>query len=56
MAIVETGEKHQGLLDGLLAEVATYDTSVDRDLITRAFRYAAAAHEEIGRASCRERV
>jgi GTP diphosphokinase / guanosine-3',5'-bis(diphosphate) 3'-diphosphatase len=45
MAIVETGERHQGLLDELLAEVSTYDTAVDRELIARAFRFAAAAHE-----------
>ncbi len=45
MATLETGERHQALLDGLLAEVAGYTTAVDRDLVTRAFRYAAAAHE-----------
>src|SRR3954449_466142 len=45
MAIVETADKHQGLLDGLLEELAGYDIAVDCDLITRAFRYAANAHE-----------
>src|SRR5947199_10823955 len=45
MATVEAGERHQGLLDELLEEVAAYDAAADRDLITRAFRYAAAAHE-----------
>src|SRR3954471_3475187 len=45
MAIVEAGERHQGLLDELLEEVAAYDTEIDRELITRAFRYAAAAHD-----------
>ncbi len=45
MATLETGERHQALLDGLLAEVAGYTTAVDLDLITRAFQYAAAAHE-----------
>jgi guanosine-3',5'-bis(diphosphate) 3'-pyrophosphohydrolase len=45
LATLETGERHQALLDGLLAEVAGYTTAVDRDLVTRAFRYAAAAHE-----------
>ena len=45
MATLEIGERHQALLDGLLAEVAGYTTAVDRDLVTRAFRYAAAAHE-----------
>ena len=33
MATLETGERHQGLLDELLAEVATYATAVDRDLV-----------------------
>ena len=45
MATLETGERHQALLDGLLAEVAGYTTAVDLDLVTRAFHYAAAAHE-----------
>src|SRR5689334_7619612 len=45
MATLETGEKHQGLLDELLAEIAEAGGQVDRGLVTRAFRYAAAAHE-----------
>ena len=45
MAIVATGEKHQGLLDELLAEIAEYGGTVDTELVTRAFRFAAAAHE-----------
>ena len=45
MATLETGEKHENLLDELLAEVAGYDGAVDRELITRAFRFAAVAHE-----------
>ena len=45
VAIVATGEKHQGLLDELLAEIAEYDGTVDTELVTRAFRFAAAAHE-----------
>src|SRR3954449_6466554 len=45
MATLETGAGHQKLLDELLAEVASYTTAVDRDLVTRAFHYAAAAHE-----------
>ncbi|HVH52411.1 MAG TPA: HD domain-containing protein [Gaiellaceae bacterium] len=45
MATVETGERHQELLDGLLAELDHYETPVDRELVTRAFRFAAAAHE-----------
>src|SRR5438445_12400405 len=45
MAVVETHERHQELIDELLAEVASYNPEVDRDLITRAFRFAARAHE-----------
>lgn len=45
MATLETGERHQELLDGLLAELDQYGTPVDRELVTRAFRFAAAAHE-----------
>jgi GTP pyrophosphokinase len=45
VAIVESGEKHQGLLDELLAAVAEYGGAVDRELVTRAFRFAATAHE-----------
>jgi len=42
---VETGERHEELLEGLLAEVAAYQPDADVDLVTRAFRFAAAAHE-----------
>jgi GTP diphosphokinase / guanosine-3',5'-bis(diphosphate) 3'-diphosphatase len=45
VAIVATGEKHQDLLDGLLAEIAEYGGTVDTELVTRAFRFAATAHE-----------
>src|SRR3954466_2119812 len=45
MATLETGEKHQGLLDELLAEIQESGGTVDRELVARAFRYAAAAHE-----------
>ncbi len=45
MATLQTGERHQKLLDALLAEVASYTASVDAELVTRAFRFAAAAHE-----------
>ncbi len=45
MATVATGEKHQDLLDGLLAEIAEYGGGVDKELVTRAFRFAEAAHE-----------
>jgi GTP diphosphokinase / guanosine-3',5'-bis(diphosphate) 3'-diphosphatase len=45
MAVLETHEQHQELIDELIADVAAYNPDVDRDLITRAFVYAAAAHE-----------
>jgi GTP pyrophosphokinase len=45
MATLEAGEKHQDLLDELLAEIAEYDGDVDTGLVTRAFRFAEAAHE-----------
>jgi GTP pyrophosphokinase len=45
VATLETPEKHQGLLDELLADIADYEWPVDRELVTRAFSFAAAAHE-----------
>jgi GTP pyrophosphokinase len=45
VATVTQGEKHQGLLDELLAEIAEYGGTVDTELVTRAFQFAAAAHE-----------
>ncbi len=45
MAVVELHEPYQSLVDELLAEVAAYNPNVDRDLLTRAFSFAARAHE-----------
>ncbi|HWH06310.1 MAG TPA: RelA/SpoT family protein, partial [Gaiellaceae bacterium] len=45
MTVVEAHEKHQDLVDELLADVTAYNPGVDRELIVRAFRYAADAHE-----------
>jgi GTP pyrophosphokinase len=45
VATVTQAEKHQGLLDELLAEIAEYGGTVDTELVTRAFGFAAAAHE-----------
>jgi GTP pyrophosphokinase len=45
MAIVEASERHQDLIDELLADVSGYITDVDTDLLTRAFSYAARAHD-----------
>jgi GTP pyrophosphokinase len=56
VAVVETQERHQELIDELLAEVASYNPDVDRDLITRAFRFAARAHEGQQRRSGEEFV
>ena len=45
MAVIEAHEKHQELIDELIAAVAVYNPEVDRDLIRRAFLFAANAHE-----------
>ena len=45
MTTLEAGEKHEELLEGLLAELATQREDVDVELVTRAFRFAVAAHE-----------
>src|ERR671937_361311 len=45
MAVLEAHGAHQNLVDELLEEVAAYNPEVDRELLTRAFRFAAAAHE-----------
>jgi GTP pyrophosphokinase len=45
MTTLETAERHHGLLAALLAEVENYSSEIDRELVTRAFSFAAAAHE-----------
>src|SRR5215813_407019 len=45
MAVLEIHEQHQELIDELIADVAAYNPDVDRDLIARAFQFAAEAHE-----------
>src|ERR671924_1740906 len=45
MAVLETHEQHQELIDELIADVSAYNPDVDRDLITKAFLFAAHAHE-----------
>src|SRR5919202_3113278 len=45
MAVLEAHGAHQNLVDELLEEVATYNPEVDRDLLTRAFAFAAKAHD-----------
>jgi GTP diphosphokinase / guanosine-3',5'-bis(diphosphate) 3'-diphosphatase len=54
VAVVEVSEKHQDLIDELLEAVAAYNPSVDRELLTRAFRFAADAHEGQARRSGEE--
>jgi GTP diphosphokinase / guanosine-3',5'-bis(diphosphate) 3'-diphosphatase len=44
MAVLEAPERHQDLIDELIAEVAEYNPDVDRELLARAFRFAAKAH------------
>jgi GTP diphosphokinase / guanosine-3',5'-bis(diphosphate) 3'-diphosphatase len=45
MATLQISEKHASLVEELLAAIEVYNPTVDRDLITRAFRFAAEAHE-----------
>src|SRR5215213_2356617 len=56
MAVLETHEQHQELIDELIADVAAYNPDVDRDLIARAFAFAARAHEGQQRRSGEEFV
>src|SRR5947207_2230983 len=56
MAVLETHEQHQELIDELIADVSAYNPDVDRDLISRAFRFAADAHEGQQRRSGEEFV
>ncbi len=42
--VVAVLERHQDLVDELLAEVEAYKPDADRELVTRAFDYAAQAH------------
>jgi GTP pyrophosphokinase len=45
VATLETAHKHQDLVDELIRDVSAYNPDVDRDLLARAFRYAAVHHE-----------
>src|SRR5437764_15271668 len=56
MAVVEAQERHQELIDELLSDVSAYNPDVDRELIARAFRFAARAHEGQQRRSGEEFV
>jgi len=45
MTVLESRERHQELIDELIETVAAYNKDVDRELLTRAFTFAARAHE-----------
>jgi guanosine-3',5'-bis(diphosphate) 3'-pyrophosphohydrolase len=45
MALVQTPEKHENLINELLGAVGAYNPAADRELITRAFHFAAGAHD-----------
>src|SRR6266849_9810151 len=45
MAVLEVSERHQELIDELIESVEGYKPDVDRDLLARAFAFAAKAHE-----------
>jgi GTP pyrophosphokinase len=44
MTVLEAAERHQELIDELIETVAAYNKDVDRDLLRRAFAFAAHAH------------
>ena len=44
MAVLEVSERHQELVDELIEAVEGYKPEVDRDLLARAFSFAAKAH------------
>src|SRR5262245_55965719 len=54
MAVVESSERHQDLVDELIRDVEAYIPDADRELLTRAFRFAARAHEGQQRRSGQE--
>src|SRR5438270_500551 len=45
MSLVETGQRHEDLFEELLAEVSTYNPTVDRALLSRAYDFAWRAHK-----------
>jgi len=56
MAVVEVAERHEGLVEELLADIGAYKPDVDRELIGRAFMFAARAHDGQQRRSGEEFV
>src|SRR5262245_52353955 len=49
--LTASAERHSEQFDQLLAEVASYNPDVDRDLLERAYRFASEAHEQQQRRS-----
>jgi len=45
MTVLEAGRRHQELIDELIADVSAYNPDVDRDLLERAFYFAAEKHD-----------
>ena len=45
VAVIEAAERHQHLVEELIADVRAYKPEVDSDLLERAFAFAARAHE-----------
>jgi GTP diphosphokinase / guanosine-3',5'-bis(diphosphate) 3'-diphosphatase len=45
MTVLEAGRRHQELIEELIADVAAYNPDVDKDLLARAFYFAAEKHE-----------
>src|SRR6476469_6501604 len=45
MTVLEAGGRHQELIEELISDVAAYNEGVDKDLLRRAFNFAAARHE-----------
>ena len=45
MAVVDVAERHQDLIDELIADVEAYKPDLDREVLSKAFAFAAAAHE-----------
>src|SRR6476620_8085213 len=45
MTVIETAGRHQEPTDEMIETVAAYNLDVDRDLLRRAFAFAAKAHE-----------
>src|SRR5580765_4440101 len=51
MAVIDVERHHQDLVDELIAAVEEYNPGVDKELLARAFRFAATAHEGQARRS-----